>query len=72
MCHPYGGGCLIDMLAARTGRTEIIDTHVFHIKLDLHVFRFGKHGNSCRRCMYTAARFRYGYALYTMNARFIF
>ena len=51
------GTRLVDVLAAGTGGTEIVDADVVHIEVDFNIFRFRQDGNGRRRRVDTAAGF---------------
>ena len=63
---------LVDVLPARSARTEGIYFKVFFVDIHFYVFGFGKHRHRNGGSMNTPLRLGVGYSLHPMNAAFVF
>ena len=72
VCYPNSRRGLVDFLTSRSGGSEDVYLNILHIQMKIEFLYLGQYGNSGRRCVNPAARFRYRNSLNTMCARFIF
>src|SRR6516225_2163361 len=62
----------IDRLSARPAGAKNVNTQILFVDADIDFLRFGKDGDGGGGGMNAAARFRFGYPLYTVHAGFKF
>ena len=65
-----GGFGFVDVLAARAGGAEFIESVILRLKIDFDIFGFGHHGNGRRRGMNPALGFGFGNPLHSVSTAF--